>query len=420
MNISVEGSSLWSSGSTYCTSASSDNYDSPSDVDDGDDEFSTAGSSSLRSEEGESNREMLSQVHHVRLNGDNNNDSHYNKRNNNLMKVEQRNDGYYYVSYIPRKCKSYGVGDRILEINGIPYTKFQNEHHANEIIASLILECVSATSKIRSPRRPPSPATAATTTTTTTTPTQPSSGTLKKGILKNSPKPNGTIVGRDAYLLQLQSNYHQNVQKKSIVLPTPFHDDEEDEDTDSRFTSSSSVQESEPAPLDPSTFQRRSQVEEEARKVATKRAATKKKQMERQQQPRRKIQVQKRRQPMPISNGEEELGGSSHHEYPTEHVSPIGNTRRLILQSPTRSNTKKSPVKVESKEETKSKDDSPIPPSPPPPPRDLVVDEHQTPPTPARRKKAAGNVKKNSIPIGAYSPKRSDGWQKCVSIKYQK
>ena len=61
-------------------------------------------------------------------------------RNKSGLRVEQRDDGHYYVSRVPRGFKGCAVGDRVLEINGISFARFKNEAKANELIDTFQLQ----------------------------------------------------------------------------------------------------------------------------------------------------------------------------------------------------------------------------------------------------------------------------------------
>ena len=56
------------------------------------------------------------------------------------FEVELRDDGRYYITKVPAKCKSIGVGDRVLEINGTKHLEFKNETNANGLIDTFRLE----------------------------------------------------------------------------------------------------------------------------------------------------------------------------------------------------------------------------------------------------------------------------------------
>jgi hypothetical protein len=53
---------------------------------------------------------------------------------------KNKDDGYYYVSKVPKGHTKVRVGDRVLNINGISFQGFRNTKHANSIIESLRLE----------------------------------------------------------------------------------------------------------------------------------------------------------------------------------------------------------------------------------------------------------------------------------------
>ena len=56
------------------------------------------------------------------------------------FEVERRDDGFYYITKVPKTCKKVGVGDRVLEINGTVFEEFENEEHANELVESFRLD----------------------------------------------------------------------------------------------------------------------------------------------------------------------------------------------------------------------------------------------------------------------------------------
>lgn len=60
------------------------------------------------------------------------------------FEVEKRKDGYYYVTAVPSKKSSIQPGDRVLEINGVPYTDFKDTKMANELFEKLVLEIIPA------------------------------------------------------------------------------------------------------------------------------------------------------------------------------------------------------------------------------------------------------------------------------------
>jgi hypothetical protein len=46
------------------------------------------------------------------------------------------------VTVVPPKSSSIQPGDRVLEINGVPYTEFKNEKSANELFEKLVLDVI--------------------------------------------------------------------------------------------------------------------------------------------------------------------------------------------------------------------------------------------------------------------------------------
>lgn len=46
------------------------------------------------------------------------------------------------VTVVPPKSASIQPGDRVLEINGVPYTEFKNEKGANELFEKLVLDII--------------------------------------------------------------------------------------------------------------------------------------------------------------------------------------------------------------------------------------------------------------------------------------
>ena len=48
------------------------------------------------------------------------------------------------VTAVPSKKSSIQPGDRVLEINGVPYTEFKDAKTANELFEKLVLEIVPA------------------------------------------------------------------------------------------------------------------------------------------------------------------------------------------------------------------------------------------------------------------------------------
>jgi len=56
------------------------------------------------------------------------------------FEVEQQEDGFYYISKVPKNCKKIGVGDRVLEINGTMHSDFKSAANANDLVDSFRLE----------------------------------------------------------------------------------------------------------------------------------------------------------------------------------------------------------------------------------------------------------------------------------------
>lgn len=56
--------------------------------------------------------------------------------------MEQGDDGYYYLLKIPSHCYNANVQDQIREINGIRWTDFDDEDHANELLDDPKLKCL--------------------------------------------------------------------------------------------------------------------------------------------------------------------------------------------------------------------------------------------------------------------------------------
>ena len=57
------------------------------------------------------------------------------------FEVELRDDGFYYITKIPPKCKSIGVGDRVLAINGTKYIDFESkEQYVEPVVVDLDLD----------------------------------------------------------------------------------------------------------------------------------------------------------------------------------------------------------------------------------------------------------------------------------------
>jgi hypothetical protein len=60
---------------------------------------------------------------------------------NHGFEIERREeDGFYYITKVPRNCTEIGVGDRVLEINGTIFEDFQDETDANDLIDCTLLE----------------------------------------------------------------------------------------------------------------------------------------------------------------------------------------------------------------------------------------------------------------------------------------
>jgi hypothetical protein len=58
------------------------------------------------------------------------------------FEVELREDGFFYISKIPPKCKSIGIGDRVLAINGTKQAEIKNIEHANDLFDTFRLGVV--------------------------------------------------------------------------------------------------------------------------------------------------------------------------------------------------------------------------------------------------------------------------------------
>ncbi len=61
-------------------------------------------------------------------------------KNKSGLRVELRDDGHYYIKKIPRGFKGFSVGDRVLEINGVKFSRFKNEMKANDLIDTFQLQ----------------------------------------------------------------------------------------------------------------------------------------------------------------------------------------------------------------------------------------------------------------------------------------
>lgn len=59
------------------------------------------------------------------------------------FEVEKREeDGFYYITKVPKNCTKIGVGDRVLEINGTMHKDFKSQTNANDLVDTLRLEVV--------------------------------------------------------------------------------------------------------------------------------------------------------------------------------------------------------------------------------------------------------------------------------------
>lgn len=56
------------------------------------------------------------------------------------FEVEQKEDGFYYITKVPSGFTKIGVGDRVMEINGTTYPNFKDKKHANDLIDCFRLE----------------------------------------------------------------------------------------------------------------------------------------------------------------------------------------------------------------------------------------------------------------------------------------
>lgn len=56
------------------------------------------------------------------------------------FEVERRNDGFYYITKVPKNCIKIGVGDRVLEINGTMQEDFKSQKNANDLIDTIRLD----------------------------------------------------------------------------------------------------------------------------------------------------------------------------------------------------------------------------------------------------------------------------------------
>lgn len=58
------------------------------------------------------------------------------------FELEQQEDGFYYIAKVPKNCTTIGVGDRVLEINGIMHTDFKTQKKANGLLDTIRLEVI--------------------------------------------------------------------------------------------------------------------------------------------------------------------------------------------------------------------------------------------------------------------------------------
>lgn len=58
------------------------------------------------------------------------------------FELEQQEDGFYYIAKVPNNCTTIGVGDRVLEINGITHTNFKTQKKANGLLDTIRLEVI--------------------------------------------------------------------------------------------------------------------------------------------------------------------------------------------------------------------------------------------------------------------------------------
>ena len=57
------------------------------------------------------------------------------------FEVEKREeDGFYYITKVPKNCIDIAVGDRVLEINGTMHEDFKSQTNANDLVDSLKLD----------------------------------------------------------------------------------------------------------------------------------------------------------------------------------------------------------------------------------------------------------------------------------------
>lgn len=60
-----------------------------------------------------------------------------------VFEVEKREeDGFYYITKVPKNCTEIAVGDRVLEINGTIHENFMSQTNANDLVDSIKLDVV--------------------------------------------------------------------------------------------------------------------------------------------------------------------------------------------------------------------------------------------------------------------------------------
>eukprot|EP00980_Cylindrotheca_fusiformis_P008623 scaffold1830_cov117-Cylindrotheca_fusiformis.AAC.22 len=58
------------------------------------------------------------------------------------FEVEQRSDGYFYITSVPSKKSSIKPGDRLIEVNGVKSADFKNAKRALELFDTLIIDVI--------------------------------------------------------------------------------------------------------------------------------------------------------------------------------------------------------------------------------------------------------------------------------------
>lgn len=58
------------------------------------------------------------------------------------FEVEQRDDGYYYITAVPSKKSSIKPGDRLIEVNGVKDADFKSAKRAKELFDTLIIDVI--------------------------------------------------------------------------------------------------------------------------------------------------------------------------------------------------------------------------------------------------------------------------------------